>query len=203
MSLHTITNEALIFFIGAGIGVIANLHLRKNVYYIEELKEANDRQIKEILFRMSQRIIDKDVSDYNLEEFIELKKSIRKAKNVAEDNYNNQLLSNDIFDIEYIKMRDNQCHILYEMYKNVRTINTTPITAKKISEFLNEMAETYHKNNTGKELLEKFYEMDNSMKNKPLPVERTEFEDRAKLFMLLRYIEEFLQIKVEFSARKF
>ena len=36
------------------------------------------------------------------------------------------------------------------------------------------------------------------MKSTPLPVERNEFEDRARLFMLLRRIEEFLMIKKEF-----
>lgn len=203
MNIHTITNEALIFLIGVGIGIIANLHLKKNVFYIEELKEINDFQIKEILFSMSKRILTKDGTEDNLEAFIELKKSIRKAKNVAEENYNNQLLQNDIFDIEYIKMRDNQCHMLYQMYKTVRTLNTTPITAEKISKFLEEMAKTYHKDNTGEELLKKFYKLNDSMKSKPLPVEREEFEDRAKLFMLLSYIEEFIQIKVEFSKREF
>lgn len=203
MNYQTIKNETLIFIIGAGIGIIANLHLKKNVFYIEELKEKNDLQIKEILFGMSKRILEKDGIEDNFEAFMELKKSIRKAKNVAEENYNNQLLRNDIYDIEYIKMRDNQCHMLYQMYKTVIRLNTTPITAEKISKFLEEMAKTYHKDNTGKELLEKFYELDKSMKSKPLPIVREEFEDRAKLFMLLRYIEEFIQIKVEFSERNF
>ncbi|MBQ3546665.1 MAG: hypothetical protein IJA34_17030 [Lachnospiraceae bacterium] len=203
MNYQTIKNETLIFIIGAGIGIIANLHLKKNVFYIEELKEKNDLQIKEILFGMSKRILEKDEIEDNFEAFMELKKSIRKAKNVAEENYNNQLLRNDIYDIEYIKMRDNQCHMLYQMYKTVIKLKTTPITAEKISKFLEEMAKTYHKDNTGKELLEKFYEIDKSMKSKPLPIVREEFEDRAKLFMLLRYIEEFIQIKVEFSERKF
>lgn len=201
MTVRTVTNECLIFLIGVGIGIIANMHLRKNVNYIEELKEATDRQIKEILYRMSQRILDKDISDYNMESFVGLKKSIRKAKNVAEENYNNQFKNADTFDIDYIKMRDRQCHVLYEMYKNIRNLHTTPITAKKISKFLAEMAESYHKSNTGKELLVKFRQMDESMKSKPLPIERIEFEDRAKLFTLLRYIEEFIEIKVDFSEK--
>ena len=44
--------------------------------------------------------------------------------------------------------------------------------------------------------------MDVWMKSKPLPVERKEFEDRARLFALMRDMEEFIGIKVEFSENK-
>lgn len=202
MSQAEIINECWIFFIGVSIGIIANMHLRKNVNYIEELKANTDNQMKKILHRMSERIVDSDISDYNGDCFIILKDSIRKAKNVAEMNYNNQLRVRDVYDKEYIEMRERQCQVLYEMYKNVRQIHTTPITAKKISEFLAEISKVYHKENTGKELLEKFRELDASMKDKPLPTERIEFEDRARLFYLLRYIEEFILIKVEFAEKQ-
>jgi uncharacterized membrane protein YgaE (UPF0421/DUF939 family) len=198
MNPETVRNECLIFCIGVGMGVIANLHLHKNVDYMEQLKEETDEQIRKILFRMSQRILNHDMSDYNGDCFVILRNSIRKAKNVAEENYNNQLRDDDVYDKEYIHMREQQCRVLYEMYKNVRQIHTTPITAKKISDFLQEMSVVYHKTNTGSELMNQFREMDLSMKSKPLPVERAEFEDRARLFYLLRYIEEFIQIKIDF-----
>lgn len=202
MDITTIFNECGIFFIGVSIGLLANMYLRKNVDYIEELKENTDNQIRKILHRMSERILDSDISDYNGDCFLILWDSIRKAKNVAEENYNNQLGKGDIYDKEYIGMREMQCQVLYEMYKNVRQIHTTPITAKKISDFLKEVSSVYHKTNTGKELLEKFKELDTGMKNQPLPTERVEFEDRARLFSLLRYIEEFLLIKVKFAEKQ-
>ncbi len=201
MNIRLIGNEAAIFIIGVGIGLLANLHLRRNIDYMEELRNKTDNQIKKILSRMAERIIDKDISDYNGECFDVLRRSIREAKNVAEENYNNQLINGDTFDREYIKMREKQCFVLYEMYKSVRSIETTPLTAGLISEFLKKTAEAYHKDNTAKELLEQFHELDKSMKDKPLPVERTEFEDRAKLYSLLRNIEEFLMLKADFSGK--
>ena len=202
MDITTILNECGIFFIGVSIGLLANMHLHKNVDYLEELKENTDNQIRKILHRMSERILDSDISDYNGDCFLILWDSIRKAKNVAEENYNNQLGKGDIYDKEYISMRERQCQVLYEMYKNVRQMHTTPITARKISDFLEEVSNVYHKTNTGKELLDKFKELDKGMKNQPLPTERLEFEDRARLFSLLRYIEEFLLIKVEFAEKQ-
>lgn len=201
MGMKHILNEVLIFVLGVGMGVLANLHLRKDVNYIEQLKDETDAQIKKILARMSERILDKDLSDYNGECLHELRKSIRHAKNVADRNYNNQFRTTDVYDIEYIRMRDKQCMVLHEMYKIVRHIETTPNTAHLISDFLKYMAETYHKDNDGKVTLEKFREMDKEVKSRPLPVERKEFEDRAMLFGLMRKIEEFVLLKIEFSEK--
>ncbi|MBQ9983071.1 MAG: hypothetical protein IJP29_00620 [Lachnospiraceae bacterium] len=202
MNGQTIMNEVLIFVIGVGIGIIANLHLRKNVDAIENLKEEADTQIVEILNRMSERIVNVDMTDYNAESFIELRKMIRKAKNLAEENYLNQFNKDDRYDIEYILMRDRQCQVLYEMYKNVRKLNSTPETAREISHFLKMMAMKFHRDNDGHEMMKYFREMDVYMKQRPLPVERLEFENRARLFVVMRNIEEFIQIKADFSRKQ-
>ena len=121
---------------------------------------------------------------------------------VAEENYNNQLNPKDTFDMEYIAMRDKQRMVLYEMYKSVRSLDTSPITAKRISDFLKDMSEVFEKGNDGRALMKEFLQMDVWMKSKPLPVERKEFEDRARLFALMRDMEEFIGIKVEFAENK-
>lgn len=199
MSAETVINEVLIFIIGVGIGVIANLHLRKKVDYIEELKQEADQQIVNILNRMSERIVNVDMTDYNADCFIELRKLIRKAKNLAEENYLNQFNKDDRYDIEYIMMRDRQCQVLYEMYKNVRKLNSRPETAKEISHFMQVMARAFHRDNDGMELMKQFREMDVYMKKSPLPTERIEFENRARLFVVMRNIEEFIKIKADFA----
>ena len=112
MNVDTVTNELLIFVIGLGTGVVANLHLRKKADAIEELKQEADDQIVSILHRMSERIVNVDMIDDNGECFIELRKMIRKAKNLAEENFLNQFNRDDRYDIEYIMMRDRQCQVL-------------------------------------------------------------------------------------------
>ena len=197
----TIFNEVMIFTLGVGVGIIANLHLHKNTDYILKLQQETDEQIKQILRKMSERILCQDVSDYNENNFRELKSSIRKAGITAEQNYKNQFDKNDTYDIDYIKMRDKQYHILYEMYKSTRTLETTPITAKIVSDLFLEISESYHRDNTAAKLLENFRKIQKEMKEKPLPTERKEFEDRARLFILLNYTEEFLEIKKEFMEK--
>lgn len=192
MDRVAIGNELAIFIIGVGCGIVANLHLRKRVDYIEKLKKETDEQMIRILSRMSERIINKDISDYNGECFNILRNSIREAKNVAEENYNNQFGLEDTADIEYIAMREKQGQVLYEMYKSIRNMDTTPHTAAKLSEFLKKMVDEFHNGNLHESLQEDFDDMDKYMKSQPLPVEREEFEDRARLFSLMRSIEEFI-----------
>lgn len=198
MEVAAVMNEVLIFAVGVGIGIAANLHLRKQIWYIEKMKEQTDAQIRDILHRMAVQIMNRDGESCDEKKFSYLNTSVRQAKNIADENFNNQFGSKDTFDREYIRMRERQVHVLYDMYKRVRSIRTTPLTAKAISDFLEHLSQVFHRDNTCEELLDKFYAMDMEMKSRPLPVTREEFEDRAGLYTLLRDIEEFIRIKANF-----
>ena len=201
MTFPTIMNEVLIFLIGVIAGIVANLHLHKRERYIRELEQSADEQIVKILSRMSERVVNMDISDYNGECFVVLEKMIRKAKDAAEVDYKNQFRKEDTYDMDYLKMRDEQCEVLFEMYKSARALSSSPATAKKISDFMALMAKSYARENDGTMLMKLFQEMDKDMKEQPLPVSREEFENRARLFSLMRYMEEFLQIKIDFAGK--
>jgi len=198
MNTHTVVNEILLFAIGVGIGVIANLHLHKKVDYIEGMKVITDRQIANVLNLISDRILNNRVEDYNEDSFVKLEKLLREAKNIAEENYNNQFDKTDIFDIEYIAMREKQYIILYDMYKMAVKLQGKPFTAEKVSGFLKKLSDAFAKDDDGRELMEQFVDMDRYMKAQVLPTDRTEFEDRARLFNLMRKIEEFIRMKILF-----
>ena len=190
MNFQTIVNESLIFLIGVLSGILVNLHLHKNVKEMNRLKNLLTEQVQKIINRMSQRIIDQNLQNYDGKCFIQLNKDFYLAKEIADVNYKNQLKKDDS-DIKYLENLGNQIGILYEMYKRVKNIKTQPSTAKIISDFLQKVSEEYPiKNN--ELLLNEFNELWNEMKNRPLPQTRQEFEDRAELFTLLELIEEFL-----------
>lgn len=194
MEMTYLYNEIYLFLIGVGVGIIVNMHLHKKTDYINELKLQADEQIKHILIRMSQRILE-EIKDYDGNCFEILNGLIAQAKTVSLENSKNTLFTKEKTDNEYIKMREHQTQVLYEMYKTIRKMHTTPFTAHAISNFLKKIADEYGVNNDCKALLEEFYVMDMQMKSVPLPTQRSEFEDRARLFTLLRLIEEFLEIK--------
>lgn len=200
ISLYSLINEILLFVIGVGIGIVSNMHLHRNIDYMNALKLEADEQIKYILLRMSKRIIN-GVDDYDGNCFDKLNDLIVQAKAVSIENENNVVFNKNNFDKEYIRMREHQSQVLYDMYKTIKTMDTTPLTAKIISDFLRKISIEYHENNDCRDLIEEFNTIDLDMKSVPLPSNRKEFEDRARLFSLLRLIEEFLEIKKEFLQR--
>ena len=196
--LTEIKNEVLLFVLGVGFGILVNLILHKNSNYIERLKNETDEQIKLALHRMALRIQNPALEDYDGSCFDSLNQSLFTAKKQAEENYNNQFSRKDTFDSRYLKMRENQTKILYEMYKAARDLGTVPDTAPLLSDFLEKVSTEYHKDNDVKALLDELAQIHDKMKNVPLPQTRTEFEDRANLFTLMERLKDFLQIKRNF-----
>ena len=193
-----IKNEVLLFALGVGFGILVNLILHKKTDYIEELKNQTDGQIKQALHRMALRIQNPDLADYDGSCFVSLNQSIFTAKKQAEENYNNQFSKKDTFDSRYLEMREKQTKILYEMFKAARNLGTVPSTAGLLSDFLEKVSNEYHKDNDVKALLEELTLIHDKMKSLTLPQTRTEFEDRANLFILMERLKEFLQIKHDF-----
>lgn len=194
-----ILNEVLLFVIGVGFGILVNIFLKKKTDYIEELKKETDDKIRLVLHRMSMRILDPQLADYNGDCFLSLNQSLFTAKKQAEENFNNQFSKKDTYDSLYLAMRENQTKVLQEMFKCVRQISSVPHTAPLVADFLEKVSREYHKDNDVRELLEELATLRSKMKSLPLPLLRTEFEDRANLFILLERLEEFLLIKRNFS----
>lgn len=199
MGIHEIMNELLIFIIGVGLGVLVNLTLRKNVKSMEKLKEETDEMMKVVLARMGERIIDPNLENYDGSCFAILRDLVRSATVLAKTNYNNQYFIEDTYDIEYISMREKQVDMLYVMYKDVNKINKTYISSKALSDFFKKVSEEYSRENTVKTLMEDYQKLDEYMKNEiPIPKDREEFENRARLFSIMRNMEEFLVIKHDY-----
>ena len=196
--LPEIKNEVLLFLLGVGFGILVNLLLHKKTDYIEELKNKTDEQIKLALHRMALRIQNPALADYDGSCFSSLNKSLFTAKKQAEENYNNQFSKKDTFDTLYLEMREKQTKILYEMYKAARNLKAIPPTARLLSDFLEKVSNEYHKDNDVKALLDELVLIHDKMKAHPLPQTRSEFEDRANLFILMERLKEFLHIKHDF-----
>lgn len=197
MDINSVTNEVLLFLIGTGMGILVNLTLRKDNKRMEELTVQTDEQIKHILKRASERVLDSELEDYDGMCLEVLTKLLKEAKKQALTDYKNDLIDADTIDIKYIDMRQKQCEILFEIYRNVSTLKTAPETARIISDFLDKISLQYDRDNDVTDLINECSELQNTFDSMPLPSTREEFEDRARLFVLMRSIEDFLKIKKE------
>ncbi len=198
MSISTITNELLLFIIGALFGVLVNLHLRANNNYMSDMYSDINVQLKKILYRMSERMLNPNLEDYNGYCFTNIEQTISNTKSKAEENYLNSFSSNKK-DFEYINSIEKEVSILFNIYTKLKTLNVSLITSEMISQYFKSLSDTY-------ELIEKidsninnFYDLKEKIRKTNLPQDREEFENRAKLYVVLEYLEELLLLKKQFT----
>lgn len=219
MTWPIIFNETMIFIIGVGMGVLMNLHLRKDNETLLNRFQMMDEEMRGILEHMAVLILNKEEDQGINEYFHHLEEQIIKAEEIAWDNHHNSVseriqhigsvirrkelpLMSTHWDIRYVDMRKDQCEILYEMYKKIYQIEVTPVEAEHISVFLKKMAEEYHEANDVEALLKELEDLFREMRGSNLPKERTEFESRAILFVFMLNMKEFLDIKNKFYSEK-
>ena len=200
--ISILLNEFLIFVIGASVGTLINMHLHNDKQKMNSSREKLDNEIKAILERMSQRILTDDKSDYNSDCFKKIDKLLFEARQVAYENQNNKLIGAESYDMDYLKMRENQCSVLMEMYKSILKISVTPEQSKVISEFLKKTSSEYHEKNDVKKLISELEDIFADMRFQKMPESRTEFENRAVLYSLMLQIKDFLSIKYEFIEKR-
>jgi uncharacterized membrane protein YgaE (UPF0421/DUF939 family) len=202
MGLSMLANETLVFLIGAGMGILVNLHLHSKESDFERLAGNVDDQIKGILRRMSQWIGKQDKKEYQSDCFKQLEEATRAAKLCAAANYNNSFFRKDTYELDYIRMRKQQTVVLKGIYKNIKRMDYLPDQAEQIAELFAQVEQAYHKENTVEELLEGLRMLLEEMKKEKLPESREEFEARAILFYILTQMEELLQIKRRFILER-
>ena len=199
MSPQLLANEALLFLIGTGMGVLVNLHLRKKEAEFERLAGQVDSQIKGILHRMSLWLSREDRAEYGGDCFERLQEMLEEAKLCAAANYNNSFFGQDSYELDYIRMREQQSVLLREIYHNIKRIGYLPRQAAQVAGLLSQIEKDYHKDNTVEGLLCGLEVLFAEMKGQKLPENREEFEARAILFYILMQLKNLLELKREFA----
>ncbi len=201
MDSAMVVNEIGLFVIGAGIGVLLNLHLhpKKNQWECEMTKA--DEQIRVILQRMAERIRTLDRANYDGSCFQSLENQLENAKVLALTNMENTFGISSSYELDYVQMRQFQTQVLRQIYNSIQMISYLPDQAPVIADFFEQISQEYAKTNDVKELFMTLHELLRSMKNQSLPQNREEFESRAVLFYILKQLEEFLILKRNFSEK--
>lgn len=200
-SLPMIGNELLILLIGAGIGVIFNLFLSDNTRLIHKQQYQIEERMKGILSRMAHFIQIENKSEYNGNCFIELDQLLQELETQSRNYINNHFLGNHDYFYEYMRLRKMQCGLLKRIYTDITRIVMVPEQAAKIADYLTAIAAEFHETNNAIGLLARLDALDQSFDAEPLPVTREEFENRALLYHILEDLQEFVQLKKDFSKQ--
>jgi len=131
-------------------------------------------------------------------DFNKLDHMIEELLKKAYDDAGNTLLSNTKYLISYLDMRKLQIGMLKDISTNIDTI---PVILKQtfpITDFLENISESFHEMNNVEGLLLQLREVQEHYRKEELPKTREEFEYRATLFQILKELEYFLLIKRNF-----
>lgn len=196
-----VVNELLVFAVGTLYGILINLHLRKKEVEFDRLSRQVDDEIRGIVHRMSENLRRADKTGYSSDCFVRLEDKICAAKECALRNWNNTLWSQTSYELDYIRMRENQSRVLRNIYDSIVLMKMLPVQTMPVADFFEEIQMQYHRENDVEGLLERLQKMLAEMKQEKLPESREEFEARALLFYTLMQLREFLRLKNRFVIK--
>ncbi len=199
MSFAVISNEALLLLVGAGIGILLNLYIPSNVALIRKKQRIIEKDLKEILSQMAEKLQIPAGSDCHNQCLDMLKQHIDLGIEQAYTNLNNTLFQETRYYIEYMEMRKQQYQVLREIDEKTSKLTAVTQQARDIAEFIVSISTTLSESQNAKGLLQREESLLLMFKESALPVTRDEFENRAVLYMILMDIRIFLKMKEEFA----
>lgn len=192
-------NEFLLLLIGVGIGTVINLFMPRNVKKIQKIQHKVEDDMQSILRMLAENILKISKKDYNHKSFEPLLEDIQLGITHAYTNMNNTFLQESKYFISYMEMRKQQCLVLENIYEQVGTLKIIlPQTDEVVRLFL-ELARTLHHFDNAHDLLEVCKEFEDNFHNIPLPKNRSEFEACATLYMIMKDLFYFLEMKDTFA----
>lgn len=193
-----VLNEVLLLAIGAGIGIILNLYIPSNVKQIRKKQSEIEECLKLVLIQMAEGIVAEDRSILDGKCMTDLKEYIERGTEQAYQNMNNSFFQESRYFIEYMEMRNQQYHMLLEIYDRIRTMPPPVSQAYLVGEFVKEIASSLSETQNTKGLLASLEQLLIRFQGAALPVTREEFETRAILYVLLMNFRLFLLLKKNF-----
>ena len=190
-------NELALFLIGTGFALLANLYMPSRQQEIDSYHEQVEEQLKKILLRFEYFL--KSGDGRNDAALIkELDTILQQALQLVYLDHSNHLFHQTNYHIHYFEMRRAQNRILLDMAGNINTCRLAASESFILAKLFLKTAKQLSQANPGHDLLDEIEEYLAVFRKRPLPKTRQEFETRATLLQLLRDLETFMRIKVEF-----
>lgn len=203
MDLSFIKNEIFLLVIGMGIGVVLNLIVPRKIKDIKNNQKKVEKEISTILHCIANALRGKRdcLAKFKKGEEVNFKKLDRLLKELLSKAYEeagNSLLTETKYQISYLEMRKLQVVVLKDIFNNIGQVYEVVPQAIELARYIDKAANEFHELNNVKLLLLELQELQEFFRNQELPANRDEFENRAMLFIILKDLENFIQIKRSF-----
>lgn len=192
-----VINEVALMLIGTIIALLVNSFMVSHQNHIDEAKEEVDQLIQAVLLKFEQFLYIGDGSNEQMT-VSELKLALKKIMPLVYQEQENQLFSQNVYDVQYFEMRRAQVRILEEMSIAINRWKATMEEAKLLASLMHLTAYQLHEFNPGVYLMQNVEEVLDLYRKRALPQTREEFENRAILYELLHDLSRFIKLKIDF-----
>ena len=191
-------NEMAIFLIGTVIALLANLYMPGRQEELDHYHVQVEDLLKAILLRFVHFLESGDGrNDATLIKALD--QVLEEALTLALLDESDHLIHRTRYHVHYFEMRQEQNHILKDMAKNINHCHLSAQESLILADLFREVADQLSQKNPAHSLLDEIDTYLEQFRQRPLPESRQEFETRAALLQLLRDLDAFVQLKVDFS----
>ena len=196
--LSFVLSELSLVLIGTGTALIMNWRMPS---YLKEIREDIRRiedGMQQILRELAYELEGYRKGEHAWYDLDRLEAHLHLGLNRACEQAYNSLSEADLYYIEYMEMRMQQCTMLQTLKSRIRSLREMPRQAGMVGCYLRYLEQYVHEDNIPDEQIEKLQQVMDQMKMEELPKTQEEFESRAVLYHVLMDLEEFLFIKQRF-----
>lgn len=200
-SLPFAFNELLLIVIGTAVALALNWKMPSNLKTIREDIRGIEDSMQQVLRELAGYLKGEHDSGHIWFDLDKLEEHLHQGLDRAHEQARNTLSEADLYYIEYMEMRMQQCAMLQTLRSRVQRMCGMPSQAELVSQYLEYLARYVHEENIPDRQIEKLQQVFGQMKLEELPKDREEFENRAILYHVLMDLEEFLFLKQRFLEK--
>jgi uncharacterized membrane protein YgaE (UPF0421/DUF939 family) len=199
ITFSLLINETILIAVGVGVALVMNLYMPSVDDKLLAYQESIETNFSAILMGIVRYLRDNDHT-WDGKEITETANLLNQAKSLAFRDVENHFLREEDLYYHYFKMREKQFEIIERILPLVTNI---PLVVKQsgiVADFIDDLAENVHPQNTAILYLRKLEEMEIHFRGMALPQTREEFESRAALLQLMKEMERYLLLKHSFKG---
>ena len=190
-------NELGLFVIGALVAMAFNLYMPSRSREIAQIHHEVEELLRDILLRFGDFLLTGDGRNEGLL-IQELDQTLSRARKLVYQERHNQVFYQTNQEVLYFDMRLAQKRILANIAEDMNTFHCQSDEGEILAVLFEQVALQISKDNPATQLLAEIANYRQLFRQRDLPQTREEFETRALLFQVLKDLENFIQLKVDY-----
>lgn len=199
ISLAILFNEIMLFSIGIVTGIILNIHMPSKENKIKSQQILIEYYMRKILYIYSLELKNTCYLGSDEVDILKtLKSAIKEGQKLAYQHLENNFFETSQIYVSYMSMRKKQLFLLESMKRHIGGTILSQEVAEEISGLTQHVARDLDIRKLDTKALKELTSILEKYRKSPLPATRQGFEDRARLFLFISDLNEFLKLKQEF-----